>query len=156
MPRKEQDEKSVPKLRLLKPTDKKEKCGICGSTTKKLTKTACCSNWICDDYGDYQMLSYARNSCARNHDRYTMCAAHYHEKHKGADWRECSECRDHCETEMYVYFSTNEFNFVKLAKPPKFKPTHCNGCNRIIRLSKESYIQSGGGYYCVECGSKDI
>jgi len=62
----------------------KAKCGLCGKT-KKLMKTECCDNWICDDYDQYVMFSFARNSCARNHDRYTLCGYHYHEGHQG-DW----------------------------------------------------------------------
>lgn len=31
--------------------------------------------------------SYARNSCYRNHSRYTLCAHHYDERHKGTSWK---------------------------------------------------------------------
>jgi hypothetical protein len=47
------------------------RCGLCGET-KKLTRTLCCVNLICDDEDKYVMFSYARNSCHRNHDRYTL------------------------------------------------------------------------------------
>ena len=47
-------------------------CGLRGATTN-LTKTECCGNWICDDEDQYVLFSYARNSCYRNHDRYTLC-----------------------------------------------------------------------------------
>lgn len=60
----------------------KRKCGLCGKT-KKLTKTECCGQWICDDEDEYVMFSYARNSCYRNHPRYTLCALHRAEKHEG-------------------------------------------------------------------------
>ena len=36
-----------------------KKCGLCGKTSR-LTKTACCGNWICDDEDKYVMFSYAR------------------------------------------------------------------------------------------------
>ena len=36
--------------------------------------------------------SYGRNSCARNHSRYTSCAAHHNEGHGGA-WKDCQTCK---------------------------------------------------------------
>jgi hypothetical protein len=44
--------------------DGKPRCGLCGKT-KKLTKTECCGEWICDDEDKYVLFSYARNSCYR-------------------------------------------------------------------------------------------
>ena len=38
-------------------------CGLCGRKTKKLTKTFCCDNWICDDVHEYVLFSYDTNSC---------------------------------------------------------------------------------------------
>jgi hypothetical protein len=70
--------------------DADKRCGLCGKQGK-LTKTPCCGNWICDDSRKYVMFSYARNSCFRNHDRYTLCAFHHHEKH-GGDWKNCKKC----------------------------------------------------------------
>jgi hypothetical protein len=60
----------------------KPRCGLCGKRGK-LTKTECCDQWICDDTENYVLFSYARNSCARNHGRYTLCAHHYNEGHQG-------------------------------------------------------------------------
>ncbi|MBF0290274.1 MAG: hypothetical protein HQM14_20870 [SAR324 cluster bacterium] len=58
------------------------------------------------------MFSYARNSCYRNHDRYTLCAFYYHEQHAEKDWRTCAECKESFEheIEMYVECGTNEYN----------------------------------------------
>ena len=53
-----------------------------------------------------------------NHDRYTLCASRYHEGHEG-DWRECQQCREGFETEIYVWYATNEYNFVKLENAPE-------------------------------------
>ena len=78
----------------------KLRCGLCGKA-EKLIKTECCGNWICDDEHKYVLFSYARNSCHRNHSRYTLCAYHYNEGHVG-DWKGCKECRESFETEMYV------------------------------------------------------
>ncbi len=60
----------------------KPRCGLCGKATN-LTKTECCGNWICDDEDQYVMFSYARNSCLRNHRRYTLCGYHHTEGHEG-------------------------------------------------------------------------
>ena len=96
-------------------------CGLCGATDN-LTKTECCGQWICDDEDQYQLFSYARNSCSRNHRRYTLCGHHSTEGHEGR-WQDCSKCREDIETEMYVYYGTNEYNFEKLPDPPAFEPT---------------------------------
>ena len=146
MPKKE-------KTKVSKKAENKPKCGLCGKSRKALTKTDCCDNWICDDWSDYQMFSYARNSCSRNHERYTLCGSHFNEEHKG-DWQECQKCRDSFETEMYVYYGTNEYNFVKLANPPEFEPTRCAGCSRVIDLGNDGYMQSNEGYFCGKCSDK--
>jgi len=125
------------------------KCGLCGAT-KKLTRTDCCDNWICDDSDEYKLFSYARNSCWRNHDRYTLCGGHANEGHPG-HWKDCKQCRDDIETEMYVYFGTNEYNFEVLENPPKFKPTKCAKCKKVIVLSDGGYSYGRGGYQCGDC-----
>ena len=124
-------------------------CGLCGKT-EKLVKTPCCDNWICDDEDQYVMFSYARNSCSRNHRRYTLCGVHYNEQHEG-HWKDCPQCREVIETEMYVYYGTNKYNFEKLKNPPKYQPTRCSKCNSIIVLSKGGYSVSSEGYLCIKC-----
>jgi len=134
----------------------KPRCGLCGSTRKKLVKTECCGNWICDDEDDYVLFSYARNSCSRNHRRFTLCGFHHTEEHKG-DWQECKECLDSFshELEMYVWYGTNEYNFTKLDNPPKYKPTHCHKCGQVIVLSEGGYSSLGGAYFCENCEITD-
>jgi len=132
----------------------KSRCGLCGKI-KNLTRTDCCGNWICDDEHNYVMFSYAHNSCHRNHNRYTLCASHFHEEHSG-DWKTCKECRDSIETEMYVWYGTNEFNFEKLENPPSYKPTHCSKCGEVIKLGTDGYTQSGKEYWCESCSSKEM
>ena len=132
-----------------RPGTERKKCGLCGRT-RKLTRTECCGNWICDDEDTYVMFSYATNSCHRNHSRYTLCGYHYTEGHKG-DWRNCEKCRKSFNTEMYVWYGTNEFNFVKLENLPAYEPTRCSNCNRVIRLSEECYSTKGDGYFCESC-----
>lgn len=93
------------------------RCGLCGKT-RKLTRTECCDKWICDDEDKYVLFSYARNSCDRNHRRYTLCGFHHTEEHPGR-WTECKRCRDEiAEAEMYVWYGTNDYNFEKLKNPP--------------------------------------
>jgi hypothetical protein len=96
------------------------------------------------------MFSHARNSCSRNHERYTLCGFHFNEQH-GGGWQDCKECRDGFDTEMYVHYGTNEFNFVKLPNPPAFEPTRCAKCSRVIKLAEEGYSVSSAGTICLAC-----
>jgi hypothetical protein len=89
--------RATPKIAPSRLKTPKPKCGLCGKRTN-LALTACCGNWICNDQHKYVLFSYARNSCQRNHDRYTLCSSHYHEKHKG-DWQTCAKCKKSFETE---------------------------------------------------------
>ena len=111
----------------------KPRCGLCGKT-KKLTRTPCCGNWICDDAGEYVAFSYARNSCYTNHAKYTICAFHHAQEHAGR-WPDCALCRENGPLEMFVHSATNEYNFEPLANPPKFEPTHCAGCG-VVNVRK--------------------
>ncbi|MBE0432431.1 hypothetical protein IBX73_03065 [candidate division WOR-3 bacterium] len=129
------------------------RCRLCGKT-KNLTKTECCGNWICDDDDKYVLFSYAQNSCHRNHRRYTLCGYHHAEKHSGT-WQDCPICRDSIETEMYVWYGTNEFNFEKLENPPEYEPTKCSKCGTIIILSEGGYSLSGEDYFCDKCTKLD-
>jgi hypothetical protein len=130
------------------------RCGLCGKTSR-LRKTECCGEWICDDEGSYVLFSYARNSCSRNHGRYTLCGFHHAEGHAG-DWRECTECREAFETEIYVYYGTNEHNFVTLEDPPAFEPTLCSGCGARLNLGEGGYAYDGDGYQCLGCAGIDL
>ncbi len=130
----------------------KPACGLCGSKRKQLTKTDCCGRWICDDEYKYVMFSYARNSCSRNHRRYTLCGFHSVEEHEG-DWKTCKECRESFDTEDYVWYGTNEYNFEKFANPPSFNPTHCSRCNRVIHRGSDGYTSlPNGTFLCEPCG----
>jgi len=141
--------KSRKKHRADKAASSEPRCGLCGKSGK-LTKTECCGQWICDDEDTYKLFSFARNSCSRNHRRLTLCGFHYSEEHTGR-WQDCQECRDAFETEMYVWYGTNEYNFDKLPNPPSYEPTHCSQCGRVIVLSQEAYTTKGGEYWCEDC-----
>ena len=132
----------------------KPRCGLCGKT-KNLTRTECCGNWICDDSHKYVLFSYARNSCSRNHDHYTLCAYHHAEGHKGS-WKNCPRCRRDFEPEMYVWYGTNEYNFEKLENPPEFEPTRCADCGCVISLANDAYMTADKGYWCEACGQKRL
>jgi len=134
-----------------KPEPKKEtpRCGLCGRT-KNLTKTECCDQWICDDEGDYVMFSYDHNSCIRNHRRYTLCGHHFADDHAG-QWKDCKKCKTGCETEMYVYYGTNEYNFERLRNPPSYKPKKCKTCGKAFWLSQETHSVIGRDYLCEKC-----
>lgn len=126
----------------------KAKCGLCGSTKKALTKTECCSNWICDDAHTYRLFSYARNSCYRNHDRYTLCSYHYREDHKGK-WQDCKKCKDSFDLPNYVDMGTNEHNFEVLTNPEKVTIS-CANCNFIADSINKFAYQTSRGYYCAK------
>jgi len=130
------------------------KCGLCGKSGK-LIKTECCGNWICDDTDQYVLFSYARNSCYRNHDRFTLCSYHHHEQHAGR-WQDCPQCRADFETEIYVYYGTNEYNFEKLENPPTFEPTRCARCGRVIRLGEDGYSMRERKYFCQQCSELEM
>jgi len=131
--------------------------GLCRKTTN-LTETECCNNWICDDEDQYVSFSYARNSCFRNHRRYTLCGYHHAEGHSG-HWKECSQCREDTETEMYVYYGTNEYNFEKLENPPDYEPTKCQvwgrnqtRCRRLHTKRRRVLVRS---VRCKRAGKDD-
>jgi len=159
---KRQPETGVPSMPAKKKLDRPKRptgetapaCGLCGNT-KNLTKTECCGRWICDDEHKYVLFSYSRNSCYRNHRRMTLCGHHAAEGHDG-DWRDCPKCREEFETEMYVWYGTNEYNFEKLKDPPRYEPTKCHKCGRVIVLSEGGYSMSGAGYFCERCTARDM
>lgn len=125
-------------------------CGLCHQQHKPLMRTECCGQWICDDQDEYVMFSFARNSCSRNHERFTLCGFHFNEQHDGI-WTDCQLCRESNDTEMYVWYGTNEYNFVKLKDPPAFEPTLCTVCQKVIRQGEDGYTRQAGKFYCMEC-----
>ena len=141
--------RKLPRSRRRAPQGAGRRCGLCGKTGK-LTRTECCGNWICDDADEYVIFSYARNSCYRNHDRFTLCGYHHTEGHAG-DWKECAVCREAFEPEMYAYYGTNEHNFEKIENPPAFEPKRCATCGAAIRLADGGYSQCGHDYSCESC-----
>jgi len=127
----------------------KPRCGLCGKT-KNLVKTECCGNWICNDEEKYQLFSHARNSCFRNHSRFTLCGSHFSEGHKG-NWKTCKKCRSGIKPEMIAWYGTNEYNFEKMPDPPTYKPTQCSRCGEVIVLGNGGYSYGPKGYTCGDC-----
>jgi len=66
-------------------------------------------------------------------------------------WLDCDKCRDEIETEMYVYYGTNEYNFEVLENPPEYEPATCDQCGRVIVLADGGYSSSADGYRCGPC-----
>ena len=129
-------------------------CGLCGKSKKPRYKTECCGNWVCGDESEYVMFSYSRNICSRNHRRFTLCGSHHAEEHEG-DWKTCKKFCDDFETEMYVWYGMNEYNFEKLPNPPAFKPTYCSKCKKRIVLPDGGYSSLCGVYRCDSCPITD-
>jgi hypothetical protein len=136
------------------PQPARPRCGLCHNAGR-LTRTPCCGHLICDDEDQYVLFSYARNSRSRNHSRYTLCASHFNEGHPGA-WRDCPASREGFETELYVYYGTNEYNFEELANPPAFEPTRCTRCATVIDLGEGGYAMTAAGYFCEACAEKEF
>jgi hypothetical protein len=132
----------------MKSTKNKPRCELCGSTKKPLTKTPCCDHWICDDEDTYVIFSYARNSCYRNHDRYTLCSFHFHENHKGA-WQNCKKCKASFDAPNYVDMGTNEYNFEVLKNPEKVSVS-CVNCGFTANTLDAFALQTSEGYYCTK------
>ncbi|VDC06978.1 unnamed protein product [Peniophora sp. CBMAI 1063] len=128
-------------------------CGLCGKSDGPLTKTECCGETICDDYDKYVMFTYSRDSCRRNHDRYTLCMLHKNEGHKSSDWKTCIQCRYGIDDiENYVWFGTNQFNFETLPHPPAFPHKFCDTCHKPVKQNTMDYSRSrNGGVTCGPC-----
>ncbi len=124
-------------------------CGICGSKGP-LTKTSCCDELICDDIKNDQGVPVEQSECRRNHEKYTLCHHHYRNEHEG-DWKECKECRDSFDTEMYVYYGTNEYNVEVLDDPPDYAPTECAECGTVVDRSRDAHQMTQDGILCADC-----
>eukprot|EP01114_Cavostelium_apophysatum_P000590 TRINITY_DN10539_c0_g1_i2.p1 TRINITY_DN10539_c0_g1~~TRINITY_DN10539_c0_g1_i2.p1 ORF type:complete len:210 (-),score=5.80 TRINITY_DN10539_c0_g1_i2:107-712(-) len=128
------------------PSGEKLKCGLCGNRNGPFTRTRCCNHVVCDDEGDYQLMSFARNSCHRNHSNYTVCAFHYDSGHKG-DWKTCKDCQESIGMYEFVEMGTNpkdmpgRYNFLDnvLENPPKAEAPKCGVCGKDILTRHGGY-----------------
>jgi len=130
-------------------SEHRQTCKLCDKS-HKLVRTECCNQWLCNEEADHNLYDNGRPSCFKNHEKYTLCAYHHKNGHEG-DWKTCQKCKEGFKTEMYVWHSTNKYNFEKLQNPPQFQPTHCSGCSCVIRLGEDCYVQNKDGYSCFRC-----
>ena len=50
---------------------------------------------------------------------------------------------------VFVWYGTNEYNFVKLQNPPEYVPTKCSRCGVVICLGEDGHsISPGRKYFC--------
>jgi hypothetical protein len=124
------------------------KCGICGKA-ENIIQTPCCKNDICTDEHIPYYLNEPDN-CSQRHNRNTICGHHYNYKHEG-QWQNCEKCKNSLMTEIYVWYGTNKFNFVKLDKLPKYELTVCCRCKSRIKLGEEGFLNYRNRYYCSSC-----
>ncbi len=86
-----QDERIMTYDRMKAKKIKGQHCRFCGDKNVPLVKTRCCNEWICCDTKFVSIRGGGR--CQYEHESESLCYFHYNEGHKGADWRECDECR---------------------------------------------------------------
>lgn len=123
----------------------KDGCALCGKK-ENLVLSDCCERWMCGE-------SKRGRSCHEKHGRYTLCAFHHNEGHTG-HWKECEKCRKSFVTEIYVHYATNKHNVEVLENPPRFDPTHCAGCGKVIKLGRDGYMVDGEKYFCDGCADE--
>ena len=134
-------------------------CGLCGKQGP-LILTDCCNRPVCDDQHMYKPFSYSRVSCARNHERYTVCHHHIVEHpEETCYWRDCGKCReDFADVESYVGQGTSHCNFADdyWDDPPSFEPGHCSRCGTMMKLNSEGYSilpDERGSKLCQRCSA---
>ena len=133
-------------------------CGLCGKQGP-LRRTDCCNRPVCDDYHKYQVNTFSRVSCSRNHERYTICGNHKREHPKETcHWQECFKClTGYSDLESYAGQGTSYCNFADDAwdDAPPFEPTHCAKCGKLVKLNGEDYTRvpdRKGSILCDPCG----
>lgn len=134
-------------------------CGLCGGRKPPFLITECCSRVVCCDHDNYVLMTYERNSCARNHSRYSMCSTHHNERHSGS-WKTCQRCRGNYDPYDYYTYGTNSpdvpsrSNFPDdvLDEPPPPLPC-CAQCGRSVDTATEGHSFGAEGLTCMRCFS---
>jgi hypothetical protein len=143
------------------PPDPSTYCGLCGKS-ERLTRTECCDRPICDDQRLYQLMTYSRVSCHRNHERYTVCHSHRIEHpQETCHWQDCVECREFYRgigLEIYVGQGTSNCNFAedRWDDPPPFEPTCCSRCGGGIKVNCDGYSVGRNGRFCTSCSAQEF
>lgn len=122
-----------------------KKCGLCGNTTKKLKLTECCGNFICDDVTDYKLFDFF-SSCNRNHDRYSLCAQHFVNDHKGI-WQDCDECK---KSPLNI---VKKFNFLNQKTSQAFT---CVNCSFSTHSRKAFLPKTKVGFLCQKKACREV
>ena len=123
-------------------------CSLCGKT-KNLTTTPCCGQPICDDHHKYELFSYAHTSCARNHDRRSLCAFHYNNDHPGK-WQDCKRCVKELGEESYALLAASDYNIGKPESVPDIS-IRCFGCKKDIKDMSLISMVTSKGKLCIKC-----
>lgn len=141
------------------------KCGICGNRKGPFMRTECCNRLVCDDESSYQLGSYARVHCSRNHRRYSICCHHYDEHHKGK-WQNCKKCKKEFREKDgslgYTYASMAgnpphlpfKFNFDEDAQVfdwGKMNFPKCGICRRDVDTQAENFYRCFCRYALIQC-----
>jgi hypothetical protein len=50
----------------------------------------------------------------------------------------------------------SKYNFEVLENPPKYEPTLCARCKKVIRLGEDGYTVTGKEYICEKCSDKEF
>ena len=109
-----------------KPKSEKPRAASC-SKTGKLRKTQCCGNWVCDDHDKYVPFSYAQKQLQPGIMTTIPSAGIITMKGMEATGKTARNAATYFETEMYVWYGTNDYNFEKLETRPS--------SNRLTALS---------------------
>ena len=129
-------------------------CPLC-KKVRPLTATDCCKRPICDPMFGVSGPFVPKGSCWVRHARFTLCGSHHAEGHQG-EWNTCKKCLKSFETEMYVYYGTNKYNFEKLENPPSYEPTLCGTCGGVIVLSRGGFsLHPDGSFHHGGCDPID-
>ena len=110
-------------------------CRKCGDIDN-MGYSTCCDRALCKD-------------CLWGHERYSRCAFHSNEGHKGS-WKTCEECEAEgdCFEDSLYGFSDEE--------DEEDTPKKCKRCQEDIDLLKSDYTKKGKDFYCIECYIAEI
>jgi len=141
----------------IKNVEAESKCFICHSKVKEvdLTYTECCNLPICNNSQEYELMSYSRDFCHRNHALYTSCHTHHEEEHEG-DWRDCDECNQ-LKNGARPFLTTNGFNITPCLEryiPQESMltfPCDTPGCKSRMMPGHSASTFSGGKNLCILC-----
>lgn len=132
-------------------------CGLCRARKPPFKYTECCRRVVCADEGNYVLMSYGRNSCSRNHNRYTNCSNHNQAGHAGR-WQDCAACKNGYDEYDWWTFGSNPpdlaacCNFPDdVLQGPRPSLPLCSGCRRPVDTATEAHSFGATGLCCMAC-----